>query len=61
MNKTLAHGYLSDTNMIGFRWLLKIYASAYRNIPMLRLLSPKLKDTKVFENHLNPVMLVFIG
>ena len=22
---------------------------------------PKHKDTKIFENHLNPVMLVFIG
>ena len=30
-------------------------------LPMLRLLSSKHKDAKIFENHLNPVMLVFIG
>ena len=30
-------------------------------LPMPRLLSPKNKDAQVFESHLNPVMLVFIG
>ena len=29
-------------------------------LPMLRLFRPH-RDTKIFENHLNPVMLVFIG
>ena len=28
---------------------------------MLRLLSPKHNDAKILDNHLNPVMLVFIG
>ena len=28
---------------------------------MLRLLSSKHKEAKIFENHLNPVILVFIG
>ena len=31
------------------------------NLPMLRLLPSKSKDGKMFEKHLNPVMLVFIG
>ena len=31
------------------------------NRPILRLLSSKHKDAKIFVNHLNPVMLVFIG
>ena len=30
-------------------------------LPMLRLLSSKHKDANIFENHLNAVMLVFIG
>ena len=32
-------------------------------LPMMKLLyiSPKHKDAEIFENHLNPVMLVFIG
>ena len=30
-------------------------------LSMLRLLSAKDKDANIFENHLNPVMLVFIG
>ena len=30
-------------------------------LPMPRLLSPKNKDAHIFESHLNPVMLVFIG
>ena len=30
-------------------------------LPMLRLLSPKLKDADIFENHLDPDVLVFIG
>ena len=30
-------------------------------LPMLQILRPKHKDTKLFENHLNPVMMVFIG
>ena len=30
-------------------------------LPMLRLLSPKAQGCKIFENHLNPVILVFIG
>ena len=32
------------------------------NLAMLRLLKgPKHRDAAIFENHLNPVMLVFIG
>ena len=30
-------------------------------LTMLDYFLPKLKDAKIFENHLNPVMLVFIG
>ena len=30
-------------------------------LPMLRLLSSKAQGCKVFENHVNPVMLVLIG
>ena len=30
-------------------------------LTMLRLLLPKHKDANIFENHLNSVMLVFIG
>ena len=30
-------------------------------LPMLRLLPSKVQGRKIFENHLNPVMLVFIG
>ena len=30
-------------------------------LPMLRLLQPKNKDANTCENHLNPVILVFIG
>ena len=33
----------------------------YLTLPMLRLLSSKAQGVKIFENHLNPVMLVFIG
>ena len=29
--------------------------------PMLRQLCPKHKDAKIFEKHLNPVILVFMG
>ena len=33
----------------------------FLTLPMLRLLLSKHKDVKIFENHLNPVMLIFIG
>ena len=34
----------------------------YLTLPvLLGYFRPKYKDSKIFENHLNPVMLVFIG
>ena len=40
---------------------LEVFKDIYKwkTLPMMRLLSSK--DTKIFENHSNPVMLVFIG
>ena len=31
------------------------------NLPMVSLILSKENESKIFENHLNPVMLVFIG
>ena len=45
-NATVGHPYMNGLNL---------------TLPKLRLLGPKHKDAKTFENHLNPVMLVFIG
>ena len=65
-----------NTNMTGFRCFSKIFASLcfggkyslkigrvkVNELLMLRLLiCPKHKEAKIFENHLNPGMLVFIG
>ena len=29
-------------------------------LPMLKLVCPRYKDAKIFENHLNPIKLMFI-
>ena len=52
-NMTIAHGtFMRENPMV--RHLIF-------TLPMLRLLLSKAQDTKIFENHLNPVMLVLIG
>ena len=57
-----------NTNMTGFRWFSKSFASSIvletkvaSALEGLRLLRPKHKDAKNFKKHLNPDMLVFIG
>ena len=52
--------YLMNLNYKRMSADVKQNAGFVLTLPMLRLLSPKIQGRKVSENHLNPVMLVFI-
>ena len=61
---------ISNTESMNANLAVKSYLDQLRQVPMLWKGSPfqcwdcywpKHKDAKIFENHLNPVMLVFIG
>ena len=40
---------------------MPLYTNILLTLPMLWLLSSKAQGRKIFQKHLNPVMLVFIG